>query len=257
MSKESPVLALDFDGVLCDSTDECVVTAWNAWLKHTGQDGFLMRSQDVPEPFQSEIRRLRGYVRTGGEYGVLMQVVKEKQTIDCRKDYEKAITLHHLIIKPFAEIFFEARNKMRKLDEHHWLNLHTVYAGIPEHLRELWSKFRIFVVTGKDADAVQLFFSRFDLTLPNDCIYDKDAGHDKLGAIRHLAGETQQPLKSVIYLDDNIGHLLPVHQAGCRVLMAEWGYHTDEDLKIARSNQVPIVGLDTWARTIQTMTRLK
>src|SRR5207244_8437208 len=26
-----PVIALDFDGVICDSTNECILSSWNAW----------------------------------------------------------------------------------------------------------------------------------------------------------------------------------------------------------------------------------
>ena len=33
MSEEKKILVLDFDGVVCDSTDECMVSSWNAWEK--------------------------------------------------------------------------------------------------------------------------------------------------------------------------------------------------------------------------------
>ena len=30
----------DFDGVVCDSTNECMVTAWNAWERWNSREGF-------------------------------------------------------------------------------------------------------------------------------------------------------------------------------------------------------------------------
>jgi len=245
-----PLLAFDFDGVLCDSTEECIVSAWNAWLQIKGQEGFVMNPQEVPEPYQSEIRRLRSHVRTGGEYGVLLQALEDHRDIRTRAGYEESVNTYRSVIKPFSELFFTARDRMRNKDERHWLDLHTVYPGIPERLRELWSKFRIFVVTGKDRDAVKLFFKTFDLLLADDRIYDKDAGHDKLGAICKVAAQCNQPIQTLTFIDDNITHLIPVHEAGCRVFLAEWGYHTDEDLDIARSHGVPVLKLDTWFRMI-------
>lgn len=247
-----PLFVFDFDGVICDSTEECIVTAWNAWLRLKGKPRFLMHPQEVPELYQAGIRRLRSYVRTAGEYGVLLQALHEDRAIGSQADYEAAVNAYRLNIKPFAEIFFTARNEMRKRNEKHWLDLHTVYSGIPESLRELWPDFQIFVVTGKDRDAVQLFFRSFNLPLADDRVYDKDAGHDKLGVIRHLAKQLNQTPGSSAFIDDNISHLLPVHQAGFKAFMAEWGYHTEEDLDLARSHQVPILKLDTWAQTIQT-----
>jgi len=31
MSNNYKYVVFDFDGVVCDSTNECLVTAWNAW----------------------------------------------------------------------------------------------------------------------------------------------------------------------------------------------------------------------------------
>ena len=77
-------------------------------------------------------------------------------------------------------------------------------------------------------------------------IYDKDAAHDKLEAVRRAARETGCPIDRITFIDDNIIHLLPAQKAGCRVFMAGWGYHTDEHLEIARANAVPILNLENW-----------
>src|SRR5689334_25432393 len=68
-----PIVVLDFDGVVCDSTEECIVTAWNAWQAHSGKNERVRTSVEVPEPFRDAIRKHRSYVRTAGEYLLLIE----------------------------------------------------------------------------------------------------------------------------------------------------------------------------------------
>lgn len=246
MKEARPVLALDFDGVLCDSTEECIVTAWNGWLSYQGKHGFFWDPREVPEPYQSCIRRFRGYVRTGGEYLVLIRAAEKGWPIHSQREYEEAVSSVGSETRNYEKAFFTARDKMRLEDESRWFDLHLVYNGVPEKLQRLWSEFDVIVVTGKDSEAVQTFLRSFRLSPDPGRIYDKDAAHDKLEAIRRAASETGRPLEQITLLDDNIVHLLPVQKAGSRVFMAGWGYHTDEHLETAKANKVPVVSLENW-----------
>jgi phosphoglycolate phosphatase-like HAD superfamily hydrolase len=105
-------------------------------------------------------------------------------------------------------------------------------------------------VTGKDRTSVQIFFERFDLPLESSRIYDKDVAHDKLAAIRLIVGKAGWPLASTLFVDDNIYHLLPADQAGCLVFMAGWGYHTAEQMDVAKRRSIPVLELETWAVTL-------
>ena len=40
MIKNKTVIVFDFDGVVCDSNDECMVTSWNAWEEWEARDNF-------------------------------------------------------------------------------------------------------------------------------------------------------------------------------------------------------------------------
>lgn len=231
------VVALDFDGVICDSTEECTVTAWNAWR------GCLVRSPaDVPEPYRSAVRRERNYVRTAGEYLIVLEAATSGRLIRSQDEYDKLRAEFEPSLASFAEVFFNARNRLRAECESRWLNLHQLYAGIPEGLRELARLCSIFVVTGKDRESVTLFFDQMKLPLADDHIYDKDAAHDKLQAIRKI--------NPCYFIDDNINHLRPIHEAGFGALMAGWGYHTRQHLEAAKLLGVPIVQLDNWVETV-------
>src|SRR6185295_14735287 len=113
-------------GVICDSTEECVVTAWNAWQSTRP---IVRTPAEVPEPFRSTLRRYRSYVRTAGEYLILIEAARAGRTISSEADYQKLFEEFRPGIKPYADLFFSARNRLRAEDERHWLDLHTVYAG--------------------------------------------------------------------------------------------------------------------------------
>jgi phosphoglycolate phosphatase-like HAD superfamily hydrolase len=237
-------VVLDFDGVVCDSTEECVVTAWNAW--QNSRD--LVRTPgEVPEPFRSTLRRHRNYVRTAGEYVLLIEAARGGRNIGTQADYENLFDEFRPAIKPYADLFFLSRDRLRADDESHWLGLHTVYTGMSNDLHRLWGSFKVFVVTGKDSSSVQRLFESFDLPIPPSRIFDKDAAHDKLSAIRLIAANLGQTLNSAVFIDDNVHHLLPAHQAGCPVLMAGWGYHTDEQIQLAKDQAIRILELESWA----------
>ena len=55
--KEYKYFVFDFDGVICDSTNECMVTAWNAWNRWNGGNNYRNKlssfSKDEISSFKS------------------------------------------------------------------------------------------------------------------------------------------------------------------------------------------------------------
>jgi phosphoglycolate phosphatase-like HAD superfamily hydrolase len=255
MSGRRPILLLDFDGVICDSTEECAVAAWNAWLAHRGRDGFVRDAAEVPEPYLGTLRRLRKFVRTAGEYYVPLTAAESGREVEGRREFDRLSRRDRRQVSAFAERVFAARARLRREDEAHWIDLHRLYPGIAAQVRRVWPQLEPFLVTGKDRETVTVFFRRFGVELPGERIYDRDAGHDKLGVARRIAGRLGRGLAEMTALDDNVHHLLPLKRAGCRVLMAEWGYHTEEDLRLAEEQGVRRVGLEDWPAALLSESR--
>ena len=90
MSNNYKYVVFDFDGVVCDSTNECMVTAWNAWERWNKKEGFR---RSLVEFYQSEIENfkpLRPYVRGAGEYYILMRVINSaNHSITSQKDFDE------------------------------------------------------------------------------------------------------------------------------------------------------------------------
>lgn len=250
-----PILILDFDGVICDSTDECIVTAWNAWMTHSGWRRSVRTVSEVPEPYRSGLRHMRSFVRTPGEYFVLIDTLRHNDSILSEEDYQRLLVFYAQQIQPFGALFLEARKRLRLEDEAHWVSLHQVYPGIEESLHRVWGTFLPFIVSSKDRASISVFFERFDVPLRNDQIFDQQAT-DKLAVIRTIASHRRRTLSDTVVIDDNVHHLIPVQEAGAHAMMAGWGYHTDEQIELAETHRVPIVTLETWVDAVMAETRL-
>jgi hypothetical protein len=65
-----------------------------------------------------------------------------------------------------------------------------------------------------------------------------------------IAASLRRTLDAAVFIDDNVHHLLAPSQAGCHVFMAGWGYHTDEQMRLARDRFIPILQLESWTETV-------
>ena len=77
MTKTKHLFIFDFDGVVCDSTDECMVTSWNAWQKWSGKESFRNNINEFSEEEQNDFRPYRYYVKGAGDYYVLRRLISE------------------------------------------------------------------------------------------------------------------------------------------------------------------------------------
>ena len=243
----APILILDFDGVICDTTEECLVAAWNAWLGYTGREGWVTAPEQLPAIAGEQLRTLRPYVRTAGEYLVLLQALEAGTAVKSQADFERCGERFGAALAGKAERFFAARARHRREAPRQWLALHRVYPGIAAALPPLLARFDAYMVTGKDGETVRILLEASDLTFPADRIFDREAGRDKLAHVRAIARRRHCPLDQVWMVDDNVIHLLPVQAAGAHVLLAGWGYHTPEHLALARRERVPVVSLEEWS----------
>ena len=71
-SRANQTFVFDFDGVICDSTDECLITSWNTWQQFKGERQFRYSVSEFDEVFISRFSSVRYRVRGAGEYYALL-----------------------------------------------------------------------------------------------------------------------------------------------------------------------------------------
>lgn len=245
------IVCFDFDGVICDSTEECLITGYNAWADYQGDGRFITKTEQIQDDFAEYFRVWRGLVRTADQYFVIFDSHANSHMLTSEVDFEKRCTENNQARMKYKELFFKARAKLKDQDEDRWFRLNQVYDGMKEGLNHIMALTDVFIVSGgKEKQSIEIFFKYLGINFPQEKIYDHSVASDKVVAVRKIAQLTGSALKDIIFLDDNINHLRHLQEVGCTPIMAGWGYHTHEHITIATDHNIPILALQNWVRHI-------
>jgi phosphoglycolate phosphatase-like HAD superfamily hydrolase len=243
------IVVFDFDGVICNSTEECLITGYNAWMRYNGNKGFVRSVEEVPPALAEYFRPLRSLVRTGGQYFAIFNSFKNGRILS-EADFDRACGRFVREMAEFERLFFLCRSELRDADRGYWLDLLACYNGLLTGMARIMERTGIYIVTGKDRDSVQAFLGRHSVTIPDNRIYDTNAARDKAAALETIAKNEKRPMADIIFLDDNINHLLHPRKAGCMVHLAGWGYHLPEHLQRAEIEGIDVLELNDWSERI-------
>ena len=241
MIKNKKIIVFDFDGVVCDSTDECMVTSWNAWEEWEARDNFRDDLSEFTEDDKLNFRKVRPRVRGAGEYYILRRAFSEGISIDNQEVYDELEEQWQENIEPFKSIFFKAREKLRRDDINAWIDLHPVFNGVVEVMKTLNDQNRLYIATLKDAKSVRLILENKGLDIKKDRLLDQAQITSKLQALDRYRKQIGCDKKDMIFIDDNVTHLLKPKNAGYDVFLTVWGETIDEYLHIAKIQNIQLL----------------
>ena len=239
-------IVFDFDGVVCDSTDECMVTSWNAWEKWQSRDGFRRTLDQFTDQDQQSFRKVRPRVRGAGEYYILRRAIDENIVIDNQQVYNELEDKWRSNLNEFKAVFFQMRNRLRSENVDQWIDLHPVFNGVIGVMKTLHQKNRLYIATLKDAESVQLILGKQGVQIPKERLLDQSQIKTKLQALDRFREKLGCEKYDMVFIDDNVTHLLKPSEAGYPVYLTNWGNVMDDYLKIAKQKKIPV--LDDIAR---------
>ena len=104
---------LDFDGVICDSILETLVSSWRGY--------YLLRGEEeppvMPVSLLQDFSRLRPYVRTGEDFILIQELIAAKFPIQSQQEFDVQLAQRgNQRIARFRECFYTAAcNGARRL----------------------------------------------------------------------------------------------------------------------------------------------
>ncbi|MEE1799908.1 haloacid dehalogenase-like hydrolase [Streptomyces sp. JV176] len=231
------LLALDFDGVVCDALDECALITWLGEQTHDRAlpgPGQLAR---VPEEFTARFRKVRDYARVLDHF--LVAHHPEADAIGSQAEFDRLYASLPLPrVRRFVAAASAARDWFRESEPEFWLGLHTLYPGVPGLLRR--AGVPVVIVTAKDEPSVRAILARHGLESAVAEVYGECAA--KPEAVREACARRGVPLEAATFVDDNLTNVRRVSAAGVRARWALWGYQTPEHR--AEAAQFGITGLE-------------
>jgi len=241
-NKKYKYIVFDFDGVVCDSTNECMVTAWNAWERWNKRDGFRRSLDEFSQAETDTFRPLRPYVRGAGEYYILMRTINSSDvTIRSQRDFDNLHRQWEGQLNSFKDVFFIERNRLRKEDLDRWIELHDVYIDVIDVMKKIHNQGRLLIATMKDGESVKLILIKNGINISPRNILDQSQISSKLEALNYFVDNKQIKKDELCFIDDNITHLIEPSKNNYNVFLSGWGNTIEEHKEIAKKKSIPIM----------------
>lgn len=230
------ILALDFDGVLCEGMQEYFETSRRTYR--------AVWPNDPPPPDETfrEFQALRPVILTGWEMPVLLKAIVQARSAEVmgrnwpsvRDDLVRADRRHgDALVATLTRTLDEVRREWLTSDPKSWLARNVPYCELAEVRRLVAEPERAVLVTTKEGEFARQILESWDVRLAD--IQGKEAGTHKCENLRALiaayaAEHGRRP--RLWFVEDHPETLehVTTHSdlADVALFLAAWGYNTPE-----------------------------
>lgn len=252
MTAEFPdLLALDFDGVLCNGLKEYAQSAWKAY----------QRIWQTEKPLEDDLRDrfypLRPVIETGWEMPVLYRaLILGKTDAEILESWpqisQEIVTTENLDPKHLASTLDTVRDEWIEADLEGWLELHEFYPGVLHKLQQALENpdLEVYIITTKEGRFVKQLLQQQNITIERDRIFGKEVKQPKADTLKQLL--TQYPQAEIWFVEDMLKTLYKVQKqpelASVRLFLANWGYNTESAHEAASGDEkIQLMTLEMFA----------
>jgi phosphoglycolate phosphatase-like HAD superfamily hydrolase len=238
MSRQLPhILALDFDGVICNGLLEYFATTRRAYQQ--------IWQEEARDSFAPSFYRLRPVIETGWEMPILLRALvlgmSEAEILNNFQAIAQQITGKEGLVKQAVVNQLDGvRDEWIKDDLAGWLDLHSFYPGVIKQLGKIInSPTQLYIVTTKEGRFVKQLLQQQGIDLPAAQIIGKESKRPKYETLRILRDKHQQPGEKIkiTFVEDRLEALQQVAQQDdlqfVELYLADWGYNLEGDRLIA------------------------
>jgi len=262
------LLALDFDGVVCDGRPEYFETAWRAYAGAWPSPLATERPAAVAERFSA----LRPLVESGWEMPLMIHALLAGVDGPALADRRAWLATAPGLMKQAGitpEILGRALNRVRDdwfaRDAGSWLAHHQFYPGIGARIAALLGgPTRVVIVTTKAERFVRLLLAGEDPRLSAVPVIGREPGKPvpKPEILRRLADShgLAADADGVWFVEDMLETLeataARADLAGARLFLAGWGYNTPADrAHVAAGGRIVLLSLEQFAWPLERWVR--
>lgn len=212
------LLALDFDGVICDSVEE----AWQSSLACARAEGLPAAPGSAAD--RERFRQLRPLIAEGADFLIIQEVLglppsAAGDIVEFRQRKARLAAEDYVRLRDLLASF--RRGRMRA-DFPDWVRLHALYPAVRELLIRLQGDSRLLIVSTKQADIIAAILDHFAVRIaPGQVCYS--GAERKVDLIRSHADRRRIPSDSVLFVDDQPDHFRG-DRRGLVCRLADWGY---------------------------------
>lgn len=249
------ILALDFDGVLCDGLIEYFQTAWRTYCQIWSPS-----SLTPPDDMAPIFYRLRPVIEVGWEMPVLIRALvlaipEEKILQDWPSVAQQILLEDNLSAVDIGVKLDSLRDEWIETDLETWLGLHRFYPGVVEKMRSLLadSSVQPIIVTTKEERFVRQLLQQQQIEMRDEWIIGKECKRPKQQILRELIEASNNDAVSLWFIEDRLKTLQSVQQQPdlnqVRLYLADWGYNTAIAREFIRNDErIKLLSLSQFAQ---------
>ena len=239
------LMALDFDGVICNGLREYFQTSWRVYSQ----------LWDVPHRVPSgklaeTFYRLRPVVETGWEMPLVLHALESGLSeADILRDWSNLATgllqKSNMDAKSIGAMVDRTRDQWIVEDFADWLSYQTFYSGMIEFLK---SYDRFVIISTKEGRFIRALLQPCGIELQDDQLYGKERQQPKHEILRALKPDYSH----ITFIEDRFKTLQTVAKqpdlGDIDLLLADWGYNLESEREAARkSDRIQLVSLTEFA----------
>ena len=225
MTGAPAALVLDFDGVICDSLDECFASSWKAFHQL-----FLNRRPgETPSEARAAFARLRPFVRSGEDFVLIQQMVERGLHVESQAGFDDwARRAGPDTLTRFKELFYAARTSLLETDRNAWIRMNRIYPHVAAGIAALPRGAPLHILSTKRPRFIAEILDAQGIVVPQERIH-YSSGEPKLAAVERL--RAQGGFEEAVFIEDQIDAISGNTNPRIRAFLATWGYVQDEWLR--------------------------
>ena len=224
------LLCLDFDGVICDSINECRLIAFNTYLKlKNPSNNYVVKVELIPDKVSERFNKYRYLVRPAKEYWLLMELAANSN-LDITEEifeYEKKMKIPGINLS--EKVFFDTRNFFQNNYYSYWMGLHKIYDQFKVAWEGLKSKYNIYIVTNKNKKAVQAILKHNNIEIEDEYLFTNENFKTKIQALEKIVAKENALRDDLIFIDDSLATINETIKIFKNSYLANWGYNDSND----------------------------
>jgi phosphoglycolate phosphatase-like HAD superfamily hydrolase len=253
------VLALDFDGVVCDSSREVFTVAVRTYAQLNPGSPWIRAILDQPgrdatecldlsaEPAFAALQRLIPLGNRAEDFGVALRALELGVELPDQAAYD---AFYHSLdagwLGAYHATFYEIRDRLRTREPSRWLALNDGYPPFTAFLTRAAGRCAIAILTARDGASLDVLLDHLGVSaiIPRQLRLDKQAGLHKTSHLSQLADRLQVSFPEITFVDDKVNHLERVAPLGVRPVLAGWGLNTPREHARATALGIAVARLD-------------
>ncbi|GIL77630.1 hypothetical protein Vretifemale_7132, partial [Volvox reticuliferus] len=240
------LIALDFDGVVCDSCGESSLSAFKAAALLWPEIFLAPEAEARKDELVEKMRAVRPVVETGYENIVQIRCLYEGVSVDeMLASWETMLPARMaqwgLNRAEMVQLFGRVRDDWIAADLNGWLAPNRIYEGVAGPVRTAMERHQVYIVTTKQAHYTEILMRDMaSVPFPPDRIFSQTVSGRPKGEVLAALAAQHPDAVTKIFVEDKLSTLEKVARdpslSDWQLYLVDWGYNTPQERARAAAN---------------------